>query len=239
MEKKEFIYMQIYNDLKEKIESGQLKPGEKILPEYELIKEYSVSRDTLRKALGKLELDGYISRKAAKGTYVKHQKADYPLSRMESFSEQMRKRGAVPSSEILSIKLTDEMPDSVRESLKAAKNDKVCIISRIRKADGQPMAYEVSYISLKVCPDIHTHVVDNTSLYEVYENIYGLKMNHGEISLEAELPTEKVQRLLKISNNEPVLKMSCGVTLDDGSPLYYVYGYYIGEKYRFTTTLPR
>ena len=239
MEKKQFRYIQIYDELKKQIDSGKWKPGKKLPTEYELKETYQVSRDTLRKALGKLELDGYITRKAASGTYVKIKKTEYLLSRMEGFSEQMNKQGLIPSSEVLSIKLTDDVPDEIKNEMALGKGEKVCIISRIRKADDEPMAYEISYISLKACPNIHTHVVDNTSLYEVYEKIYHLKMNHGNIILEAELPNEKVQKLLAIKKDEPVLKMHCSVKLDNGMPLYYVYGYYIGHKYQFATSLPR
>ena len=71
----------------------------------------------MRRALAKLESEGYLKRKAAAGTFVRIEKADYGLSRMESFSEQMLRRGLSPSSELLSIQLTADLPAPVRKEL--------------------------------------------------------------------------------------------------------------------------
>ena len=50
-------YKEVYNDIKNKIKEGILKPGEFLESEFELAKEYSYSKDTIRKALSILELD--------------------------------------------------------------------------------------------------------------------------------------------------------------------------------------
>ena len=50
---------QIFEQLKEKITSGELQPGEKLPSENELCKLYGVSRTTIRQALANLSsLDG-------------------------------------------------------------------------------------------------------------------------------------------------------------------------------------
>lgn len=235
----DFIYLRLFNDLRQKIFSGELKPGEKLPPEYEMKDHYGVSRDSLRKALAKLEQNGYITRRAGMGTYVKFKKADYPLMRMESFSEQMRARGLEPSSEILSIELSTDMQPHVRDELALGKADRIYKICRIRKTGGQPMAYEIAYIPYKLCAGLHTHLLDDTSLYEVYEGVYQHRIGDARISLEAELSDHRLQKLLGLKASEPLLKMICTAFLEDGRPLYHVVCYYIGEKYIFTTSLPR
>ena len=49
--------------LQNDIESGKLNPGDKLDNENELKDRFNISRDTLRKALAKLEAEGYIKRK--------------------------------------------------------------------------------------------------------------------------------------------------------------------------------
>lgn len=149
------------------------------------MRQYAVSRDTVRRALAKLENEGYLKRKAAAGTFVRIEKADYGLSRMESFSEQMRRRGLSPSSELLSIQLTADLPAPVRKELGFTGPERAYIISRLRKANGQPMAHEVAYIPCALCPDLHTHLVESTSLYHIYEDIYHLQLGNAQITLEA------------------------------------------------------
>lgn len=53
-------YLSIYNEFVGDIENGMLKVGEKLKSEAELMKEYRVSRDTIRKSLNLLEQNGYI-----------------------------------------------------------------------------------------------------------------------------------------------------------------------------------
>ena len=57
-EKKKYLYQEIYQTLKNDIESGKLNPGDKLDNENELKDRFNISRDTLRKALAKLEAEG-------------------------------------------------------------------------------------------------------------------------------------------------------------------------------------
>mgnify|MGYP000672243055 CR=1 FL=1 len=49
---------------------GSLQPGEKLLPERELAKQFEVSRPSLREAVQKLEAKGLVTRKQGGGTFV-------------------------------------------------------------------------------------------------------------------------------------------------------------------------
>ena len=55
-----FLYLRLYSELKQAIDSGRLRPGQRIAPEHELMRQYAVSRDTVRRALAKLENEGYL-----------------------------------------------------------------------------------------------------------------------------------------------------------------------------------
>ena len=237
--KEGFQYLRVYQLLQNKIQQGIVKPGEKLPTEKELQNEYQVSRDTIRKALGKLEQEGYLHRKAAVGTFVKQTKSDYELTHMKSFSEQMHSRGIQPSSELERIELRTNIKPYIQDSLKLTEHEKCYCISRTRKGDGIPMAYETAYIPYKLCPDIQRYLDDQASLYEIYENIYHLELGYGTIYLEAELPAPKLQEKLNISKDSPVLFMKCLTRLKDDTPLYYVECSYIGDKYFFSATIPR
>jgi GntR family transcriptional regulator, arabinose operon transcriptional repressor len=64
------LYMQIYNYLKEKIDTKQLLPGDQLPTELELSEKFGVSRITSKKAVEQLEKEGLVNRKRGKGTYV-------------------------------------------------------------------------------------------------------------------------------------------------------------------------
>jgi len=64
------VYKRIYSDLLEKINSGILKPGERLPSEMELCGIYNVSRITSKRALELLAEQGYIFRSPGKGSFV-------------------------------------------------------------------------------------------------------------------------------------------------------------------------
>ena len=231
--------MRIYQKLHDEIESGILKPGSQLPTENELKTQYGVSRDTVRRALAKLESEGYIDRKAAAGTFVRAWKADYSLLSHKSFSEQMRAIGLDPSSDICSIDISADFPAEIVGRLEVEPGEKIYKICRLRKADGEPMAYEVAYVPQKLCPNLHTHILEDTSLYELYENEYGLQMGNISVRIEAEAARDESLLILRLANNAPILKVTSLMRLQDGRPLYYVISEHIGGKYVFSTVLPR
>ncbi|MFL6557929.1 MAG: FadR/GntR family transcriptional regulator, partial [Bacillus sp. (in: firmicutes)] len=62
--------------------SGQLKPGDKLPTEMELIEELEVSRPVLREALSSLDTLGVITRKTREGTFFNNKISKNPFSIM-------------------------------------------------------------------------------------------------------------------------------------------------------------
>lgn len=62
-------YFSLMEQLKNDIVSGVIRPGEKLPSENELSQKYSLSRHTVRKALGILVQEGYVEAFHGKGTY--------------------------------------------------------------------------------------------------------------------------------------------------------------------------
>ncbi|MCF0131934.1 MAG: GntR family transcriptional regulator [Pseudobutyrivibrio sp.] len=63
-------YMDIVEDIKAKIGSGELKPKDKIHSENELSEEYGLSRQTVRHSIAVLEEEGLVRKVKGSGTYV-------------------------------------------------------------------------------------------------------------------------------------------------------------------------
>ena len=55
-------YKQVYNEIKTQINNGNLAPLQELPSENELMQSYGFSKDTIRKALSLLEIDGYIQK---------------------------------------------------------------------------------------------------------------------------------------------------------------------------------
>lgn len=68
--KAESLHQQVSDDLLEQIENGTLKPGEPLMTEFELCREYGVSRITVRRAVATLVERGLVVRQRGVGSFV-------------------------------------------------------------------------------------------------------------------------------------------------------------------------
>ncbi len=68
------IYRQLKEIIKRRIAHGEFKPGERISTEYELCREFSISRTSVRQALLELTQEGYLYRHQGSGTFVNHRR---------------------------------------------------------------------------------------------------------------------------------------------------------------------
>src|ERR671911_83376 len=95
-------WVQIEEQLTERIESGRLAPGERIPPERELAEHLSVSRMTVRQALASLAARGLVERGVGRGTFVREsRKVVHDLTRVAGFTAEVERQGLEASARIL------------------------------------------------------------------------------------------------------------------------------------------
>lgn len=234
-----FAHEKVYTWIRDNIDSRRWADGSRIPTEMDLTRELQVSRDTVRKALMRLTREGYLYRKAGYGTFVKHEKSNYRLGTLDSFTEQMLERGLTPSSETVSVNCGPSKDERLREVLRVPAEESVYVVERVRKADGTPMAFETTYVPASLCPDLDFHLRTHDSLYVIYEKIYHHQMDFGRIHLEAAKCPGRVRDKLRLARNVPVLTMNCTTYLKDQRPLYHVVCHYSSEHYFFSINIPR
>ena len=71
--KKTRVYEEIVDKVKDMIEKGRLKSGEKLPGERELAEVFHVSRSSVREALRSLESQGFLASRQGDGTYIARQ----------------------------------------------------------------------------------------------------------------------------------------------------------------------
>jgi len=67
----ELLYLKIASDVKQAIDTGELKPGDTVTSERKLAQNYSVSYDTVRKAIQSLVDEKLLEKIQGKGVFVK------------------------------------------------------------------------------------------------------------------------------------------------------------------------
>ena len=147
------LYLRIKDWLRESIEKGDYRPGERIPSEYELTQRFGVSRSTVRQAISELVLEGWLYRIQGSGTFVARPKYRQTLSRLTSFTEDMRLLGLRPRSRLLLFEIR-EADEKIAQTLRIPLGDEVVHIERLRFADDEPMALNTSILPLRLVPGL-------------------------------------------------------------------------------------
>ena len=99
------LYAQLVGIIKRSISTGAL-PGGALLPsEAELCRCLSISRNTVRQAIGELEEEGLVVRKQGKGTFVTKPKYSRNMKKLQSFTEMCEQMGVKPGAQVLENRL--------------------------------------------------------------------------------------------------------------------------------------
>ena len=69
-------YQQVIDWINARIASGNLKSGDRLETEQEISRQFGLSRQTVRHALGILEQSGTLERIQGSGSYVKERRRD-------------------------------------------------------------------------------------------------------------------------------------------------------------------
>ena len=232
-----YLYEVVYEDIKDKIMSGEFVLGTKLPSEIDLMDIYDVSRSTIRQALSRLKSEGLVRQVKGTGTFVNHVKTAYQLSNMASFSEIVTSQNGQPNSIIISSKLITR-PDGLENKFDATEKE-VYKVERLRRSDDVILCYEIAYVSKNLCPNLDQLVTPNSSLFDLYENYYKLQLDEGLYHLEAINASDDIAKILDIPKKSAVLLMHAHITTNNNYPLYYVEAYYVGSRYTFTTNLQR
>lgn len=81
------LYKQLKEVIKTKINTGEYTENKRIPTEPEFIKNYGVSRITVRKAIEELVAEGYLIKKQGKGTFISGHKVLRKIEYVSGFSD--------------------------------------------------------------------------------------------------------------------------------------------------------
>ncbi|MEN6316012.1 MAG: GntR family transcriptional regulator [Clostridiaceae bacterium] len=197
------LYKQLMDEIKESISTGYYKPGDRLPSEIEMAKQNGVSVITARKAVSELAKEGIVNKRQGKGTFVAVQKYKRDINQIMSFSESCRSMGAVPGGRLLERKLM--IPDgNILKELELPPLTQVVYISRLRFANGEPIAIEISYFPIKYA-FLMEEPLDDNSLFEILDSKSNTRITKSRKSIEICWSSAKEAELLRIKKKSPLL----------------------------------
>ncbi|MGC8510015.1 MAG: GNAT family N-acetyltransferase [Acidimicrobiales bacterium] len=226
-------YQQLHDVLVSDIQ--RLPEGSPLPTERELAERYSVSRSTVRLALGQLLREQRVTRRQGKGTFVARHKIVQSLE-LTSHTEGMRSQGIVPGSKLLDVRRVSAAAD-VSAALRVAPDAEVLRLERLRLADGDPIAIETVYLDATRFDGITAALLEDQSLYRLLSSDYDVTLASAEETIEVSLAGEREAALLNVWVGAPLLMFSrCSIDVR-GAPVEYVCSLYRGDRFQFKTRL--
>lgn len=227
------LYIQVANKLSSAIVGGDWRANEALPSERTLSEMLDISRVTARKAIDMLCERGMLTRRRGSGTYITP-KLEQPLSRLTSFSEELKQRGFTAGSrwleravgmatplELLSLGLSPSMP--------------VARLKRLRTADNVVMAIETSTIPSVYMPDPHG----------VTDSLYGYLAQQGAIPsralqhIRAVNATAEQARLAGIEPGMAMLHITRVSYLESGAAVELTHSFCRSDYYEYVAEVRR
>lgn len=196
------LYEQVKDHIMTRIQSGEWPPNTRIPSENQLLKELSVSRMTVNRALRELSDGGYLVRIQGVGTYVAQPKPLTELFEITSIDEEIRSRGGVHSCDVHLLQEEEAYPE-VAAAMEIMQGVPVYHSIVLHKNSGKPVMLADRYVNPLSVPDYLKQ--DFTSITPSNYLLSVAPVTDVEHIVEAVLPDAMALKLLKISSHEPCL----------------------------------
>ena len=220
------IYIKIEKYLKDLIDSGEIKQGELLPSENKLCEKFNVTRMTVRSAFNNLVKEGYISRKRGIGSIVLVNRISDNIGTIESYTKEMVNKGYSIITKLISLTIV-EADNIIKDKLNLDLGENVWEVKRVRYADGCPVSYMITYMPVKMFPNLKRS--DCNSLYN-YLDQCGYKISTAQRVVEALISTEELMELLELDCESPILHIEQVGILEDGEAFEYSHTYHYGYK---------
>jgi len=226
------FYMQVRNDIRKKIESGEWTEGALIPSEKLLAETYGVSRVTIRTAISELVNERFLVRRAGFGTIVYQNKESLSnFTLVRSFTNEMKEMGVVVHTlegELELIRADKKIADVFH--IKEGEN-----VYNLRRLRGGtvPILYSNTYLLPIVT------ITDDVLKGSLYEYL-GKKLvyfDHFEEFVSAVKAPKEITQRLKIYYDAPQLKRVRYSYDEHDRLLEYTETFYNALLYEYRTSI--
>lgn len=231
-------YTEIYTVLRSRIEQGQYGFRDLLPSENALAQEFSVSRNTLRKALDRLSDQGYIQSMQGRGIQVIYRPYPAPrffLSNIESMAEACQRIGVSSHTVLLSSQHC-----VISESLAAESGLPVgaqaLALVRLRLLNDRPVIVDRSWFLTSVVPSVPDEAA-RTSVYEYLEDVLGVRTCFSTRTLTVEEPDDLDRQHLEETRAVCVVT-SLGFD-SSGTPFEFTRSHHVSDTFGFVAVARR
>lgn len=216
-------YEEIANILRERIKNQEYPPDSLLPNQTDLVKEFSVSRMTIKKAINILTMEGLIYSQRGAGTKVLNHpfwnKEASPANEYHGLTKYLSNEERDLKSQV--IEFSVEFPDELlQERLTIDAHQPVYKIIRLRLVDGEPYILEHTFMPTDLVPGLSEEILYH-SIYSYMKDELQLKFAGAFRNIQADRPDEYDQKYLGCRPTDPVLEVEQVVYLTGGRSVEY------------------
>lgn len=197
-------YVQIVDHVRELIKKNKLREGQTFFSEGEISQALGISKMPVRQAFQKLRSEGLLVIAKGKRPIVGSGRVPWNFQQLRGFSEEMKRRGLIPSARLLSMSLEDPARE-VAQALKLAPGEQIYRARRLRLVAGEPVAVVTSHLPARIFVGIDRQDLEKQSLYFIFEHTYKRKLQWAEELIGAVVAGEDEASVLQTSLGSALL----------------------------------
>ncbi|MQS76015.1 GntR family transcriptional regulator [Companilactobacillus halodurans] len=219
----DLVYQRIITSLKKAIDAGEFTDM-RLPDERSLAQSYSVSRSSIKRALGLMADQGIIFKKRGSGTFVNplYLKQDSYFNysgKNLGITDSFKSNGQKPGIKVMSFDVIHPDKD-LQGNLFLKPTEFVYAFKRLRLLDDIPFMIETGYIPIKLAPELSEQIASD-SIFNYVESELGKEVNKTYLTISAAPSDQEGKDLLHLAENEPVGLMEGIFFLDDGTPFEF------------------
>lgn len=241
------LYQQIVSDLRDQIRRGELGPGDQIPTETELMEQYEVSRNTVRKAVDTLTNAGLLDTITTKGTFVRERRPlvitatryerERGVSANDAYRDELDAQGRKHRAEF-TLQIIPATKD-VADRLNIEANALVVCRRLLLYIDNRPNAIQDSYYPMDIAAgsELLNHEYIPRGTIRVLKELGHEEVRHRD-EVSPRMPTEEEDRLLQLGVGVPALEW-VRTAYSDKRPVRLTWNVYAGNGIKLVYELGR
>ncbi|ANZ42858.1 GntR family transcriptional regulator [Lentzea guizhouensis] len=215
-------YRDIADELRRRIDSGELAPGSRVPGENDLMSRYDVERPTARQALEVLKNEGLIVARRGSGTFVREFK---PITRVSP--DRLRTGQSIWDADLGSRPRTENVTvdveppsSSVAEALQLADDEHVVVRRRRYVVEDKPVQLATSYFPEALVAGSSIAQID-TGEGGAYARLKELGSEPTKFveELRVRMPREPEREALELAQGTPIILITRKAYTADDRPV--------------------
>ena len=227
-----FKYIDIADDIRNKIIEHEYTYGQKLPYEYALCTLYNCNKETMKKALDILVKEGLIIRRRGSGTFVKAMES--PNIFTGGLSQRYKGIKEVESEVIVFEVISSDK--IISDKLQIEEGAFVYHIVRCRKLDNKPYSIEIIYMPISVIPKLKIVNIKN-SIYQFIEETLKLKIQSAHKTVTGHISSSLEQEYLGLSPTEPYFQIEKIAYLSSGVIFEYSFTRFHYKDFQLKTVV--